>query len=205
MTWLLTRTGREHSLTALPHPDNAPCIAEVAWSLAHINRYTGHACRAYSVAEHSLLVADIAHLLGASPGTELAALWHDAHECITGDVSSPVKQMLGSAWSVFEDFHQDGLLEAHELIEPYRAQRDFIKRCDLVALATERRDLTAFDAAIHRPWPVIDTPGDVVQPWHSAALMQPSQVLRTPAAWAHRFEQRSLDLFAAYALEAVAA
>lgn len=205
MTWLLTRTGREHSLTALPHPDNAPSITEIAWSLAHINRYTGHAFRAYSVAEHSLLVADIAHSLGASKLLELVCLWHDAHECITGDVSSPVKQMLGAAWYTFEDFHQDGLLEAYELLEPMRAGREFVKFCDLIALATELRDLTTFDAAIHRPWPVIDTPGEVVQPWAGAALMQPSHVLRTPAAWAMKFEQRSEKLFAAYGQEAVAA
>lgn len=205
MTWLLTHTGREHSLTALPHPDNAPSIAEIAWSLAHINRYTGHARRAYSVAEHSLLVADIAIAMGASKLTELVCLWHDAHECIVGDVASPVKQMLGSAWAVFEDFHQAGLLEAYELLEPMRANGDFVKRCDLIALATERRDLTAFDAATNRPWPVIDTPGQCVVSWGGAALMQPSQVLRTPSQWARLFEQRSEALFVALAEEAAAA
>ncbi|MFZ2309625.1 MAG: YfbR-like 5'-deoxynucleotidase [Rhodoferax sp.] len=204
MTWLLTRTGREHSLTALPHPDTAPSITEIAWSLAHINRYTGHACRAYSVAEHSLLVADIAHNLGASKLTELVCLWHDAHECITGDVTSPVKAMLGSAWSVFEDFHQDGLLMAYDLLEPFRAVRDFVKQCDHVALATERRDLTPFNPIIHKPWPVIDTPGQRVLPWHGAALMQPSQVMRTPSQWAEKFEQRSEALFVALAEEAAA-
>lgn len=201
MTWLLTHTGREHSLTALPHPDCAPGVPEISWSLAHINRYTGHACRAISVAEHSLLVADIAHHLGASKLIELVALWHDAHEIITGDVSSPVKQMLGAAWSVFEDFHQDGLLQAYGLLEPFRAKRDFIKRCDSIALATERRDLTPFNPFIHKPWPILDTPGQRVLPWAGAALMQPSQVLRTPPQWAQKFEQRSEQLFAAVADE----
>lgn len=204
MTWLLTHTGREHSLTALPHPDNAPSVSEIAWSLAHINRYTGHARRAYSVAEHSLLVADIAHALGASKLLELVCLWHDAHESITGDVASPIKQMLGAAWHTFEDFHQDGLLQAYELLEPLRAHHDFVKQCDLIALATERRDLTAFDPTTNRPWPVIDTPGRTVLPWASAALMQPSHVLRTPSQWAQKFEQRSNALFVALAEEAAA-
>lgn len=205
MTWILTHTGREHSLTALPHPDNAPSITEIAWSLAHINRYTGHASRAYSVAEHSLLVADIARHLGASKTTELAALWHDAHESITGDTSSPVKQMLGSAWAVFEDFHQDGLLQAYDLLEPFRAARDFIKRCDLIALATERRDLTPFNPAIHRPWPVIDTPGQRVLPWGGASLLHLSHAGRAAADWAHLFEQRSEALFAVLAEQESAA
>lgn len=29
----------------------------------------------------------------------------------------------------------------------------------------------------HRPWPVIDTPGNTIAPLASAALMQPSHVL----------------------------
>ena len=66
MTWQLTHTGREHHLDHAAHPDTTPPIVEIAWSLAHINRYNGHALRAYSVAEHSLLVADYAHSIGAS-------------------------------------------------------------------------------------------------------------------------------------------
>lgn len=205
MTWLLTHTGREHSLTALPHPDNAPSIAEIGWSLAHINRYTGHARRAYSVAEHSLLVADIAHAHGANKQTELLCLWHDAHECITGDVASPIKQVLGAAWATFEDFHQTGLLQAYELLDPMHAAHDFVKLCDLFALATERRDLMPFDPARHRPWPVIDTPGASIAPWTSAALMQPSHVLRTPAQWAAKFVQRSEALWVALAEQEAAA
>jgi hypothetical protein len=197
MTWLLTHTGREHHLTHAAHPDNIPTIAEIAWSLAHINRYTGHTCRAYSVAEHSLLVADYAHAIGANKIAELLCLMHDAHECIVGDVSSPVKQMLGSGWKVFEHYHQRGLLMGYDLWDEFQNYASLVKHCDLVALATERRDLTAYNAGIHTPWPVIDTPGNVLLPWTEAALMQPSHVLRTPRQWATKFEHRAETLFAA--------
>lgn len=108
MTWLLTHTGRQHFLTSpnAEHPDNVPSLGEIAHSLSQINRFTGHACRPYSVAEHSLLVADIAHSLGADKEAELCALMHDAHECITGDVASPIKQVLGEVWADFEAMHE---------------------------------------------------------------------------------------------------
>ena len=56
----------------------------------------------------------------------------------------------------------------------------------------------------HRPWPVIDTPGNTIAPLASAAMMQPSHVLRTPKQWAAKFEQRSHALLAALAEEAAA-
>lgn len=197
MTWLLMCTGREHSLTAAAHPDNAPSLAEMAHALAHINRYTGHACRPYSVAEHSLLCADIAHAMGATKLQELCALMHDAHECITGDVASPIKQVLGSAWALFEDAQHTNVLLAFDLLEPMQANAALVKTCDLVALATERRDLLPWDATHHAPWPVIDTPGHEVHPWASATLMQPSHVLRTPREWTRKFLMRADTLMQA--------
>lgn len=193
MTWLLTNTGREHSLLAMPHPDNTPTSGEIAWSLAHINRYTGHARRAYSVAEHSLLVADIAYVQGAGCLTQMLCLMHDAHECIVGDVSSPVKHMLGATWAAFEAFHQHALLQAYDLDEDMDDRKEFVKHCDLIALATERPDLTHFDASINTPWPVIDTPGNLIAPLHAPGmLMVLSRTLITPSEWAEEFE-RSMD------------
>lgn len=196
MTWQLTHTGREHHLDHAAHPDTTPPIVEIAWSLAHINRYNGHALRAYSVAEHSLLVADYAHSIGASKMQELLCLMHDAHESITGDVTSPVKQMLGQGFKEFEDRHQRALLTGYDLWEHYEAHAAFIKHCDLTALATERRDITTYTPGMHRPWPVIDTPGHAIAPWGGAALMQPSHVLRTPSQWAAKFVARAETLFA---------
>lgn len=199
MTWLLTSEGRDHHLVAphATHPSNVPSLREIAHSLAHINRFTGHASRAYSVAEHSLLVADMVHAAGLGPEAELCALMHDAHECITGDVASPIKQVLGQPWADFEDGVQAALLAHYLLTDPMDIYAGWVKHYDLKALATERRDLMPFDASVHAPWPVIDTPGAEIRPWADAALMQPSCVLRTPGSWAQRFVNRFEALTAA--------
>ena len=105
MSWLLTCQGREHYLAGpeRDQPDNIPTLGEIAHSLAQINRFNGHCSRPYSVAEHSLFVADLAQAMGASEEVQLGALLHDAHECVTGDMSTPIKDELGAVWSKFEN------------------------------------------------------------------------------------------------------
>lgn len=164
MTWMITNTGREHHLAGIGQQFNAPTIEEIAHSLAQINRFTGHCRRPYSVAEHSLLVASIAAHEGASPSAQLGALMHDAHEAFTGDVSSPVKWTIGEQWEVFEHSQAIGLHAALGIRTTMLAHRADIKRWDLIALATERRDLTRFDPEVNQPWAILDTPGQVVQP-----------------------------------------
>ena len=58
MNWIVTCDGHEASLEFPTHADYE--IERIAHSLAQINRFNGHAARPYSVAEHSLLVLDIA-------------------------------------------------------------------------------------------------------------------------------------------------
>ena len=167
MTWLFTTAGRELLLTGVQasYPCNVPTIPEIAHALSQINRFTGHTCRPYSVAEHSLLVMDIATTsFDASPQTQFAALMHDAHECITGDVASPIKQVLGKAWADFEGLHERALRSHYGLTEVFERDHHTIKQCDLIALATERRDLLTYDPAKHYPWDVLDAPGRRVYP-----------------------------------------
>lgn len=61
------------------------------------------------------------------------------------------------------------------------AHRAKIKRWDLIALATERRDLLNFDPATSAPWPILDTPGQEVQP---IALNLNAEV-RADMHWTH--------------------
>lgn len=192
MSWILTCEAREHELTggAATHPDNLPGIREIAHSLAQTNRYTGHASRPYSVAEHSLFVAMQAEVDGYGTDVVLAALMHDAHECITGDASSPLKQALGKTWHQFEWMHQRHLLEKYELLDTFTQHQEAIKRWDLIALATERRDLMPFNPDLHRPWPVIDTPGQVIAP-ANVSLNTTQRVLNTWDTWAWLFENKA--------------
>lgn len=194
MTWLLTSTGREHHLGACSalRPGNTPQIEEIAHALAQINRYTGHAARPYSVAEHSLLVCDIVAGAGLDCHAQMAALLHDAHEAYCGDVATPVKQVLGMAWMAFENTQALLVREAFQIRATHTAHRAAIKRADLMALATERRDLLPFAHEACMPWPVLDTPGDEVPP----AKLRLNTPERAAYQWHHwrddfiqRFEQ----------------
>lgn len=164
MTWMITNTGREHHLAGMGQQLNTPTIGEIAHALAQINRFTGHAKRPYSVAEHSILVATIAEGEGATPLQQLAALLHDAHEAYVGDLSSPAKWAIGEPWDVFEHSQEAAVHNALQIRSTMVAHRASIKRWDLIALATERRDLLNFDPATSAPWRILDTPGQEVAP-----------------------------------------
>ncbi|MDP3651076.1 MAG: HD domain-containing protein [Rhodoferax sp.] len=192
MTQLFTSAARELQLAGpgAQHADNVPGIREIAHSLSYVNRFTGHASRGYSVAEHSLLVMMIArNVFGASPAAQLAALMHDAHECITGDTTSPVKQVLGSAWAQFEAIHEHAVRKSYGLLGVFEQHGAMIKKCDLIALATERRDLLPYVHHWHTPWPVLDAPGAKVLAWNDVNLQTPP-----PFDMVSTFEDAALEL-----------
>jgi 5'-deoxynucleotidase YfbR-like HD superfamily hydrolase len=81
-------------------------IEDIAHGLARVARWNGQtmSAHAFSVAEHSLVVEQIARHL--KPGLQtkwcLAALLHDAPEYVIGDMISPFKSALGSAYKTIE-------------------------------------------------------------------------------------------------------
>lgn len=187
MTWMITNSGREHHLAGTCQQLNAPTIEEIAHSLAQINRFTGHAKRPYSVAEHSLLVAYIAASEGATPVQQLAALLHDAHEAYVGDLASPAKWAIGQPWETFEHGQEVAVHNALGIRSTMVAHRASIRRWDLIALATERRDLLRYDPATSSPWRILDTPGHEVQPYPRACLDKPAREQRQWHEWADLF------------------
>jgi len=142
MSWGLTSAGRliDHSNPLATA--GRLSVGEIAHSLATINRFTGHALRPISVAEHSLLVADIVEqVLGLGLHAQLAGLMHDAHEVACGDVATPTKRQVGPQWDAFEHEWEHSFHKAFGLCEAFATYGPAIKRADLIALATERRDL----------------------------------------------------------------
>ena len=107
-------------------------IEDIAHGLAYQCRFNGQTCEFYSVAQHSLVVASL-----VPPHMQLAALLHDAAEAYLGDMVKPLKVLL-------PEFAQ--IEDKVSLIIATTFGVDFsdyapIKNADLVALATEKRDL----------------------------------------------------------------
>jgi len=162
MTWMTTASGTDHGLSRCMLLQAEYHLDDIAHAGAQINRYNGHARRPMSINEHQLLCADIAEHLNLSPLVALACLVHDAHEAYTGDVTSPVKWALGHAWEEFEHPIANHLRRWLGLHSTFAAHRATIRHIDLMALATERRDLLNYTPGRNKPWPILDTPGSVV-------------------------------------------
>lgn len=107
-------------------------IEDIALCLASQPRWGGAARPWYSVAEHSVLVS---HLV--APKHAYDALMHDCEEFL-GDWPSPAKEMLGRDLVKQKIGPIKAALAAWFGFAPEVAA---VKRADLVAMATELRDL----------------------------------------------------------------
>jgi hypothetical protein len=85
--WIQTFSGRAFHLKE-PRVDDID-ILDIAHSLAHQCRYGGHSRRFYSVAEHCILLSQV-----ASVPNKFAALMHDASEAYLLDIPRPLKPLL---------------------------------------------------------------------------------------------------------------
>ncbi|HVI28906.1 HD family hydrolase [Hansschlegelia sp.] len=81
-------------------------IADVAHGLARVARWNGQTAgeHIFSVAQHSLLVEEIARRLApdADARALLTVLLHDAAEYVIGDMISPFKAVLGGEYKAVE-------------------------------------------------------------------------------------------------------
>ena len=85
--WMQTYTGR--AFWPLDPRAKDVDIVDIAHALAHQCRYAGHCNAFYSVAQHSVLVAQT-----VPEDIRLEALLHDASEAYLVDVPRPVKRFL---------------------------------------------------------------------------------------------------------------
>lgn len=186
MNWIVTADGHEASLEFPVHADYE--IERIAHSLAQINRFNGHACRPYSVAEHSLLVLDIAQrYLKLDVNAQFAALMHDAHEAFVGDVSTPMKDLLGTAMRRIELRHSHMVSLQYGFHVALTMNHHELKLADLLALRVEREQLLPMvkpDRSPSTPWPVLSW----MQQWPMEYdLMDSGRVATTWQEWRDHF------------------
>jgi uncharacterized protein len=90
--WMQTYTGKRF-YPLRPDPELV-CIEDIAHSLSLKCRYGGHCCFLFSVAEHSVLMADAVLSAGGSPMEALMALMHDSPEAYVDDMIRPIKKSV---------------------------------------------------------------------------------------------------------------
>ena len=139
-------------------------LRDIAHALSMQCRYNGFVSEFYSVAQHSIHVAQcVQERFGITDLKVLrTALLHDAAEAYMGDMVRPLK-MKDTFFREVEHSMEAVITEAFDLCWPHPPE---IKRADWALLAAERRVLkvTPPQPWVEReePWPVLDTLGA----WH---------------------------------------
>lgn len=186
----------------------SPRVDDIDWStiptvLANLCRFGGHTTRFYSVAEHSMLVRTIVVRQLSTKFKHwstlqkqqiiLRALIHDANEAFTGDIIRPLKDSFviyhGVSWSWVGEWVdrkiEPIILASLGLSAPTDVEREIIHHADMVALATEKRDVLSpslYEQQDEESWACIRNvepmaEGDPLTPRNQAGLQD----------WAHRF------------------
>lgn len=128
--WIQLASGTKFDLIDLE--SNKVTILDLAQHISKACRFGGACTEFYSVAQHSVLCAAYApeHL-------KYQALMHDVHEAITGDMLSPIKQLLPD-YREFEKRIADFIRGRFDLpveLDP------LIHEIDMRMLVTEKRDV----------------------------------------------------------------
>jgi hypothetical protein len=121
-------------------------IEEIAKALSRTPRFKGHTKRFYSVARHSIWVAD-----NIPEELKLHGLLHDAHEAYIGDIATPLANYLGAAKiKSLKQGIQDAIYRDLEVPRPFGVDQMTIDLKDFEAMMVEKRDLLEHDL----PWDI---------------------------------------------------
>lgn len=104
-------------------------IEDIAHALSLMPRFCGHLREHYSVAEHSIWVAEL-----VSPEHKMQALLHDATEAYLCDIPTPFKQLMPE-YKAAEDDVWCAIAKAYDVPEVLHPE---VKHADRVMLMTER-------------------------------------------------------------------
>lgn len=165
--WIQTFTGRQ--FWPLDPRLEEIDIEDIAHALAHQCRFTGHCREFYSVAEHSVRVADYVelrmleewHTYPQVREAAFCALLHDASEAYLIDLARPVKRCV-VGYAEAEDRVMAVIAQRFDLVDRFHW---LTKEADDVLLVTEKRDLMGPPPA---PWNIGREPlAEHIEPWSS--------------------------------------
>lgn len=139
-------------LDALDLDPSVLTIDNIAHSLSQINRFHGCASRPISVAEHSIMVADLVAKHFGTRQEQLAGLLHDAPEMVTNDIARPVKKLICS------DMMKKLTQNLDEIIYTKFGAiwTPLVKKCDDIACVSEANALMPTKAAHWHNFPAPD-------------------------------------------------
>lgn len=140
-------------------------LRDIAHALSYLPRFSGMTRHFYSVAQHSLMVADMARDCAFfDVRDEQYALLHDAHEAYTGDIPTPLKWACPELKAI-----EDRI--AFALRFKFRIHwmtSVLVKECDTAALHVEAaallRPMPAWVVPpLDQSFPIEDLPPEVVE------------------------------------------
>jgi hypothetical protein len=156
--YIRLRSGRRFSFKK-PGPTQFT-VVDLVWGLSRMPRFLGQTDGApYTIGQHLCLCHDL-----APDHCKREALVHDMQEALCSDIVSPCKALL-------PDYRDVELRIERMLARRFGWRYPFppdVKRVDLVALATEMRDLTRRRDWNELPYPpanvrIVPWPEDVVR------------------------------------------
>ncbi len=134
-------------------------IKDIAHALSLLCRFNGHTKQFYSIAQHSVIVASL-----VAPKYALFGLLHDASEAYIGDVTSPLKRLLHSAYNPIERRIMDVVARKFGFVMD-EAAAAAVKVADMTVFAMEARDLMPRNKLYDFTYPPEPYK---IQPWSSS-------------------------------------
>lgn len=140
-------------------------LGEIAALLDKVIRFNGWGV---NVARHSIAVAEAALYCTGNPHFALRALFHDAAEAYTGDIGTPVKYAVGTAWDNVEHRVQTAIEQQLGIMTAYNHATNYlVKYLDYAALKVEATllgfDLTIDEWSFFNTLPVSEELWDVLE------------------------------------------
>jgi len=139
-------------------------IEDIAHALSNQCRFSGHTRTHYSVAEHSVRVANLLWEWREPVDVQFWGLLHDASEAFLVDLPSPLKHHPGFA--AYRDAEAACMAAVCERFGLPPEMPAAVAKADSVLLSTEARDLMAY---VPEHWSKLPHPphADRIEPWPS--------------------------------------